>query len=117
MIECKSDILMLIEPLYLRNYLMKQKNRLSVWDYMEIVIKAPVPLQKKYEILSRMQKWERDRAHQAMIQDCLEILEHAITRLSEPGNEKVYFLLIEMNSKKLEGAVPLLSHQKAWSYI
>ena len=101
MIECKSDILMLIEPLYLRNYLLKQKNRLSVWDYVEIVTKAPVPLQKKYEILSRMQKWERDRAHQAMIQDCLEILEHAITCLSEPGNEKVYFLLIEMNSKKL----------------
>ena len=117
MIECKSDILMLIEPLYLRNYLLKQKNRLSVWDYVEIVTKAPVPLQKKYEILSRMQKWERDRAHQAMIQDCLEILEHAITCLSEPGNEKVYFLLIEMNSKKLEGAVPVLSHQDALSYI
>ena len=45
------------------------------------------------------------------------MLEHVITCLSEPGNEKVHFLLIEMNSKRLEDAVLVLSYQDALNYI
>lgn len=44
--KCKKDILKLIDSIYLRNYLVGQIDRLSVTDYMEIVMKAPVSLQK-----------------------------------------------------------------------
>ena len=49
--KCKKDILKLIDSIYLRNYLVGHIDRLSVTDYMEIVMKAPVSLQKKYKLL------------------------------------------------------------------
>ena len=49
--KCKRDILKLIDSVYLRKYLVGQIDRLSVTDYMEIVMKAPVSLQKKYKLL------------------------------------------------------------------
>lgn len=36
--KCKRDILKLIDSVYLRNYLVEQIDRLSVTDYMEIVM-------------------------------------------------------------------------------
>ena len=36
--KCKRDILKLIDSVYLRKYLVEQIDRLSVTDYMEIVM-------------------------------------------------------------------------------
>ena len=59
--KCKKDILKLIDSIYLRNYLVGQIDRLSVTDYMEIVMKAPVSLQKKDKLLNQIRKGKRER--------------------------------------------------------
>ena len=61
--KCKRNILKLIDSVYLRNNLVEQIDRLSVTDYMEIVMKAPVSLQKKYKLLNQIRKWKMDRKH------------------------------------------------------
>lgn len=115
--KCKRDILKLIDSVYLRNYLVGQIDRLSVTDYMEIVMKAPVSLQKKYKLLNQIRKWKIDRKHQEWVAGCENALERALKCLNESGGGKVQFLLKEMDLEQICDAVPMISYQGALRYI
>lgn len=115
--KCKRDILKLIDSVYLRNYLVRQIDRLSVTDYMEIVMKAPVSLQKKYKLLNQIRKWKMDRKHQDWVTGCENALERALKCLNESGGKNVQFLLKEMDLKQICDAVPVISYQGALKYI
>lgn len=115
--KCKRDILKLIDSVYLRNYLVEQIDRLSVTDYMEIVMKAPVSLQKKYMLLNQIRKWKTDRKHQEWVAGCENALKRALKCLNESGSKNVQFLLKEMDFKQICDAVPVISYQGALRYI
>ena len=115
--KCKSDILKLIDSAYLRNYLLEQIDRLSATDYMEIVMKAPVSLKKKYKLLNQIRKWKIDRELQEWVTGCENALERALKCLNESGGENVQFLLKEMDLEQICDAVSVISYQGALKYI
>lgn len=90
-ISLRTEIVSLIEAPELKQYLLAQPEKLTIKNYAEIVYGAPVSLEKKRELLEKLQGELKSGDDFDYVQCCSSFLDGAINTLKNKDNVQMIF--------------------------
>lgn len=117
-------VIEVVDSQYMRNFLMNQFGNLGAYEYMEIISKAPVSLERKISLLHDLSEADVGTDKSAMMKACCSEAETALNCLYHlDGNRSLLeMLLIDMENaaneeNQIDCAKPYLSFHDALSDI